>query len=1044
MTLLTEVLVHSSQIKTLSLLAIVALAACTTVDRVTAPAENGAARESRAITFNHRTANLVATVPSPAGLRACFAAEGNAFDIVSNNSGSLTGGATYTLETEGKFGRAFRFTANGDGVTVPASSSLDVGVGAGLTMAAWVSAAGTVFQPPPPNIQIHGSGPIVEYDHGAQMWHHSQQHSDDALFANIAEGNFPSGYHIVTAQHGLPQDAMWHHAAVTYDKATGNITLYIDGEPKITEFVGSFTPNTTETLRIGRRAFEFIGGDQFTFNGLIDEVQIYERALSETEVATVAAATGTMCVAPPVSFDVTQLPSGGESGAPFAVQPIVVLLDASNQVVSNATTPVTATITAGTGTLIGTTTINASAGVAQFTDLGILGGSNTVLSFSAGSLPVEPGSGGASSPPITAPQVPRQLLITTQPTGGLSGALLGQPVVAVRDAGGLAIAGNTSPVTASIASGIGTLSGTTTVNAVNGVATFTNLVVSGGGPITLVFSSSVPTITPTTSDPFSITVVTSALAVAPPGDPTGVISGVAFAGPAIEVVNSLGERVLTATGTITASLLSGPAGTTLDPSVTTATIVPGTGVATFAGLKINGPGPVTLGFSLGSLAVAQATFPVAQTVNSLAITASPATISTAAVMTPAFSVQAKDAAGVPVAGAVVTAALASGYGSGGTLAGTSATTNAAGIATFTGMTVTGPGPVKFSFSVAGEPAAPVVSNEYTVVQIGPPAALQLIVPPSSVGGVESGVAFGTQPSVRIVDASGALVTSLNSGTVSVSLSGPSGTSLGGTLTAPVVGGVATFTNLKVNGGGTVTLHFAYLALPSVASNPITVVQQVRQLAIVAGPGTSILSLATITPAFAVELRDAAGIKVASSTLPVTMTLSSGVGTLTGTAQRAAVAGVATFPGMSTDAVGPVKFRFTLVNPAGTPPLPTVETGVITSLYTTGTGFYLKPIDNLPIINVIEGGSKVPVKFTIGGNRGLGILATGSPSSRPASCVNFAPTGPATPIDTKDALSYNGNHYQITWQTSKEWDGTCRILIVTLKDGSEHPAHFIIK
>jgi len=74
-----------------------------------------------------------------------------------------------------------------------------------------------------------------------------------------------------------------------------------------------------------------------------------------------------------------------------------------------------------------------------------------------------------------------QLGITTQPVGGTSGsALATQPVIAVRDANGNTVTGSTASVTVTIGSGSGgTLGGTTTVSAVNGVANFSDLTLSG-------------------------------------------------------------------------------------------------------------------------------------------------------------------------------------------------------------------------------------------------------------------------------------------------------------------------------------------------------------------------------------------------------------------------------------------------------------------------------------------------------------------------------------------------------------------------------------
>jgi hypothetical protein len=71
------------------------------------------------------------------------------------------------------------------------------------------------------------------------------------------------------------------------------------------------------------------------------------------------------------------------------------------------------------------------------------------------------------------------LAIRTQPAGAAAGQTLAtQPVVEIRDAAGNLVATSTAVVTASIASGSGSLAGAT-ANAVGGVATFTGLVVSG-------------------------------------------------------------------------------------------------------------------------------------------------------------------------------------------------------------------------------------------------------------------------------------------------------------------------------------------------------------------------------------------------------------------------------------------------------------------------------------------------------------------------------------------------------------------------------------
>ncbi len=112
-----------------------------------------------------------------------------------------------------------------------------------------------------------------------------------------------------------------------------------------------------------------------------------------------------------------------------------------------------------------------------------------------------------------------------------------------------------------------------------------------------------------------------------------------------------------------------------------------------------------------------------------------------------------------------------------------------------------------------------------------------------------------------------------------------------------------------------------------------------------------------------------------------------------------------------------------------------------------SGFF-QPVANLPTVNQVNGGQSIPVKFSIGGNLGLNILAAGSPTSQPVSCTTHAPIGGSAPTATAggSGLTYDAtaNQYTYVWKTQKAWAGTCRQLDVTLADGTVHSALFKFK
>ena len=111
-----------------------------------------------------------------------------------------------------------------------------------------------------------------------------------------------------------------------------------------------------------------------------------------------------------------------------------------------------------------------------------------------------------------------------------------------------------------------------------------------------------------------------------------------------------------------------------------------------------------------------------------------------------------------------------------------------------------------------------------------------------------------------------------------------------------------------------------------------------------------------------------------------------------------------------------------------------------------SGFF-PPIKNLPAINKVKAGSSVPVKFSLDGDYGLDIFFDGYPISREIDCQNYEPNG-SEPTDTAggSVLHYDADadQYVYVWQTVKDWDGTCRQLVIQLDDGSNHIANFRFK
>jgi alpha-tubulin suppressor-like RCC1 family protein len=265
----------------------------------------------------------------------------------------------------------------------------------------------------------------------------------------------------------------------------------------------------------------------------------------------------------------------------------VLIQDASGRTVTSATSVVTVAL--GTnpagGTLSGTTTANAVNGEAIFDGLSInKAATGYTLVASSGALVTD-----TSAPFTITPAAAAKVIFIGQPNDGTAGVALAPEVaVAIQDAFGNSAPSATSAVTVGIGTNPngGTLSGTKTVNAANGVASFPGLSINKAASGYTLVASAGALITDT-SAPFTITPAAAATLLFIVQPPTFAERAQYFA-PAVEVAirDSFNNTVVGSTDPVTLSL-GNPGGGTLGG---TTTVNASAGVATFADLSIDRPG----------------------------------------------------------------------------------------------------------------------------------------------------------------------------------------------------------------------------------------------------------------------------------------------------------------------------------------------------------------------------------------------------------------------------------------------------------------------
>jgi hypothetical protein len=205
------------------------------------------------------------------GIAGWWPMDGSLADMRGSNSGIMAGGAAFT---NGIAGDALQFDGRDDAVRILSSPELDVGTGDGLTVGAWILPLDISRQRPV--VQWASDSGVLGVQLGIALRMGDGTGGHASFFADFVDTGGIS--HRIASPPGFFNQS-WHHLAATYDKATGKAVLYINGSIAAEKELGTFTPRTALDVVIGGAV-----GTQRPFFGVIDEVIIHGRALSQPEV----------------------------------------------------------------------------------------------------------------------------------------------------------------------------------------------------------------------------------------------------------------------------------------------------------------------------------------------------------------------------------------------------------------------------------------------------------------------------------------------------------------------------------------------------------------------------------------------------------------------------------------------------------------------------------------------------------------------------------------------------------------------------------------
>ena len=222
----------------------------------------------------------LATLPEPPqdGLSTHYAFNDNLKDALSHNDGKLVRGEV--SYEDGPTGKAAEFSGE---TQVSFGEAGDFDVREPFAIGAWVNL-------------YEQKGQVVQKRDPSEHWTGYELGFDDVAFTGKHQRNlrivvrlaavWPENAIEVRSKNRLLMDAA-HHLVLDYDGSgkAGGIKIFVDGKPWETEIVkdalrGSF--RTSAPLEIGNKN---IGG---VFKGLVADLRIYTRPLTDTEVETLA------------------------------------------------------------------------------------------------------------------------------------------------------------------------------------------------------------------------------------------------------------------------------------------------------------------------------------------------------------------------------------------------------------------------------------------------------------------------------------------------------------------------------------------------------------------------------------------------------------------------------------------------------------------------------------------------------------------------------------------------------------------------------------
>ena len=221
------------------------------------------------------SATTIAQIPT-AGLVAHYPFNGNANDESANSNNGVVNGATLTTDRFGNANSAYNFDGVDDYIEVPHSSALSLDSNT-MSISFWTNVAIWPIANEMEDYLFSKQSGVGNSQSGFHVYVHGGNNVLPKSFTYRYRNGTSSNWGAASYSDSAYAVNKWYHVVSSIDDSTGR--LYVDGN-LVKSDISTVLGTNSSSLIMGN-----LSNYQGYFNGTIDDVRIYDKAITKEEVS---------------------------------------------------------------------------------------------------------------------------------------------------------------------------------------------------------------------------------------------------------------------------------------------------------------------------------------------------------------------------------------------------------------------------------------------------------------------------------------------------------------------------------------------------------------------------------------------------------------------------------------------------------------------------------------------------------------------------------------------------------------------------------------